>query len=199
MKVTSAVRNPPFAPARYQPRLWVPRFRFLESKPKLGCGRMLSIVWAGCQMLPGRGNGLQSLQKLVPFAPWSPDCSPRFGMEVSVGGEGASARRECSRECGEPLPMNRSATVLKASRSGLDRAAVGLRHSRAPARGFKARTLVGRNLSLFVPHGERDADATLVPTAPERRFAMIDRGMEGSGSGGRVLANRSLRWVWAGA
>jgi hypothetical protein len=36
--------------------------------------------------------------------------------------------------------MNRSATVLKASRSAGQEAAAGLRHSRAPVLGFKART-----------------------------------------------------------
>ena len=39
--------------------------------------------------------------------------------------------------------MNRSATVLKASRSTCQAAAAGLRHSRAPVLGFKARIFRG--------------------------------------------------------
>jgi hypothetical protein len=46
------------------------------------------------------------------------------------------------------LPLNRSATVLKASRSASLVAAAGLRHSRAPVLGFKARTGTREILSL---------------------------------------------------
>ena len=47
-----------------------------------------------------------------------------------------------------PLPMNRSATVLKASRSTCQTAAADLRHSRAPVLGFKARIEIG---GIFTP------------------------------------------------
>ena len=45
------------------------------------------------------------------------------------------------------LPMNRSAAVLKASRSVFQPAAAGLRHSRAPVLGFKARIGIRRILT----------------------------------------------------
>ena len=46
-----------------------------------------------------------------------------------------------------PLPLNQSAAVLKASRSVFQPAAAGLRHSRAPVQGFKARIGIRRILT----------------------------------------------------
>jgi hypothetical protein len=53
------------------------------------------------------------------------------------------------------LPMNRSATVPKASRSAGQAAAAGLRHSRAPVLGFKARTWARGILSPLRGEGAR--------------------------------------------
>ena len=48
--------------------------------------------------------------------------------------------------------MNRTAAVLKASRSAFERAAAGLRHSRGPVHGFNARIDSEKSL----PEGEGD-------------------------------------------
>ena len=65
--------------------------------------------------------------------------------------DGLSAKHGRFENSGEiaGLPINRSAAVLKASRSICHIAAAGLRHSRAPVLGINARTWVGRN---FTPH-----------------------------------------------
>jgi hypothetical protein len=102
-----------------------------------------------------------------------PDCGLKNGDAVERVPTGLrGSRRALVRRI---LSMNRSATVRKARRRAGPVAAAGLRHSRAPVLGFKARTWAREFLSpLRGEGGAKRVTESVVPSGREPALVLFD-------------------------